>query len=528
MPKLFDSVQATRPRRNKFDLSHEYKTTFEMGKLVPILCKEIVPGDSFRVSSEIFIRLAPMLAPVMHRMDCTVHYFFVPNRLIWDEWEDFVTGGPTGLLAPVWPTINFTDASFNKGTGSLMDYFALPTKTLPGAYDQSMPISALPFRAYQTIYNEYYRDQNLITEIVVDKTSGVQPNSQTGILTTLRARAWEKDYFTSALPWAQRGNPVTIPFGGFNDVPLIGNPPGTGATSAVVSGIRQPGSTGIGFTVNITENNAVVPEGSLYAQTSAITNATASINDLRRSMRLQEWLEKNARGGARYIEQILSHFGVASSDARLQRPEYLGGGKTPIRVQEVVSTFQSYNTEGETDSQPQGYMAGHAISVGNTNQFKKTFEEHGLVIAIASVLPQTGYMEGIERMWSRDDKFDYYWPEMANIGEQEVLNKELYFDPENPAPVNPYTATFGYQSRYAEYKFASNRSTGLFRDTLSYWTMDRIFGANQPALNGTFVQSDPTSRIFPDNNQEAFPVLMQCYHHISAIRPMPYYGTPSL
>lgn len=509
--QLFNSVQQNRPRLNKFDLSHERKLTANMGVLTPIYVQDVVPGDKFRVSTEIMMRLAPMLAPVMHRMNVFVHYFFVPNRLVWNEWEDFITGGPDGTLAPVHPFVTIDDATKNYfGHGSLSDHMGVPYVDPANIITNETNISTLPFRAYQTIYNEYYRDQNLQqTPVVVPLTSGEDNAAAFAILATTRKRAWEKDYFTSALPFAQRGAPVTMPIEatGTASTPYIsfsGAPP-DGDTKII--------SVGLEDRLGDVAGNTLVPND----WTVAIDSSSITINDLRRSVKLQEWLEKNARGGARYIEQILVHFGVLSSDARLQRPEYLGGGKQPIVISEVLSTV---DYDG---SKPQGNMSGHGLSVGRSNGFARRFEEHGYVIGIMSVLPRTAYQQGIPRHLQKFDKFDIFWPTFANLGEQEINYKEIYYDAGGVSTVTP----FGYQSRYSEYKYMPSTVHGEFKSTLAYWHMGRIFAA-EPDLNEDFVMSDPTTRIFAVEEGPEDYLWIQLFNRVDALRPMPYFGTPTL
>lgn len=498
---MFTKVSMRKPKRNKFNLSHDVKMSAQMGKLVPFLCQEIVPGDSWRGSAEVMVRLAPMIAPIMHRVNVYTHYFFVPNRLLWDKWEDFITGGESGTaIQPVKP---YTTASVlytgNKTTGSLADYLGLPVTSLPNTAMNSQQIELLPFKAYQLIYNEYYRDQNVQDEIDIRKSvSGLESGAAVvNQICQLRTRAWEKDYFTSALPWSQRGGEVTLPLQDLvpasvydaNDNPL------TGDVTASAGGLQVGGTPA---TVWPIDPNAI------------------TINNLRRSIRLQEWLEKNARAGSRYIEQILSHFGVKSSDARLQRPQFLGGGKQPVVISEVL------NTSG-TLTEPQGNMAGHGISVGGSNGFKKSFEEHGFLFGIVSVMPKTAYQQGIPRMFqNRWDRFDYYWPEFAQIGEQEVFLSELY------AVDNPNDDTvFGYQSRYADYKYIPDQVRGQFRTTLDHWHMGRIFEST-PNLNASFIQSNPTKRIFAVEDANSEDLYIQIYNRIDALRPMPYFGTPTI
>lgn len=522
--RLFDSVRMTRPRLNKFDLSHERKLSMNMGDLIPIMVQEIVPGDKFRVNSEVFMRVAPMLAPIMHRVNVTTHYFFVPNRLIWNEFEDFITGGRLGTTLPAVPTIVVdTDAeALDFADGKLSDYLGVPNLALGGIVS-AIGFSALPFRAYQLIWDQYYRDQNLQASLDVSLTSGIVSDGERVKLATMRKRAWEKDYFTSALPFSQRGADVSLP--------IIGDT--TDITYKDISLIKKASDgSGVG-------NNKFVGTGNLdgddmwagdptpaAGEAARIENidsfsfdaTSVTINVLRRAVKLQEWLEKNARGGARYVEQILSHFGVVSSDARLQRCEYLGGGKNALQISEVLSTFQA--DDGDI---PQGNMAGRGISYGKTNGFSKRFEEHGFVIGVMSVLPVTGYQQGFHRMFHRGEKFDYYWPEFAHLGEQEIKNREIYVD---PAAVGNWNDTWGYQSRYAEYKYMCSSVHGEFRQSLSYWHMGRIF-ANFPPLDVDFVTSNPTHRIFPVTDPEVHKLYVSIFNRVDALRPMPYFGTPS-
>lgn len=515
---IFSSVKMKRPKLNKFDLSHERKFSLNMGKLIPIMCMDVVPGDRIRLSSEVMMRFAPMIAPIMHRVDVTVHHFFVPNRLIWNEWETFITGGPQGTSAPVSPylTINDVTATNNKwNIGTLADYLGIPLIDATNVpISTPLNISALPFRAYQLIFNEYYRDQNLSNPVPFAVTSG-SAMADIDALTTLRNRCWEKDYFTSALPWTQRGGEVSLPteviYKDQSDV-LYEN--GTEVTSDAFLGTISTDPGGLRVNKGSTTGSAGNP-GRIENIESV---ASATINELRRAFRLQEWLEKNARGGARYVEQILSHFGVRSSDARLQRPEYLGGGKAPCVISEVLSTVVSPDT-----TTPQGNMAGHGISVGKTNSFSRMFEEHGYVISLMSVLPRTAYQQGIPRHFLRDNKLEYAWPEFGNLGEQEIWQAELLFSDTAPN----HKDTFGYQSRYAEYKYIPSSVHADMKASLAYWHMGRQF-AGLPILNESFVTSDPTTRIFAVTDVETQHLYCQIYNRLDALRPLPYYGTPAI
>ena len=549
---LFTTVATKKPKKSLFDLSFDNKLSLDMGKLVPILVQEVVPGDKFQLQAQIMLRFAPMLAPIMHRVDVYTHYFFVPNRLIWNDWEDFITGGKDGTLSPVPPHFNMFETKMaGKGDflkpGTLFDYMGCPAVSNPSIINSgagASSISSLPFRAYQLIYNEYYRDQNLMDEVDFSKGSGKENHVIIEKLLNLRNRCWQKDYFTSALPWTQRGAEVTLPIAG--EANVIKNPQAGTGDNAAFFRARYQNNGSLAANASLDTNVAgqiranpgtnpgaiqiePVPSTSgEYPLIADLTNATAvTMNELRRAEKLQQWLEKNARGGARYVEQILSHFGVVSSDARLQRPEYLGGGKTPVVISEVLQTSAS-----QPDS-AQANPAGNGISVGTSHRFNKFFEEHGFIIGIMSVLPKTAYQQGLPRFFQRTDKFDYYYPEFAHLGEQEVLNSEVYLDP--TAQNGHYnTATFGYQSRYAEYKYNADTVHGDFRESLNFWHLGRIFntisptgeGIGKPVLNSEFVESSPSNRIFNVTSDDVNHLWAEVYQDIKAIRPMPKYGTP--
>lgn len=508
---IFTKVQMRKPNYSSFDLSHQKKLSGKMGQLIPILAIDTVPGDRFKLTSAQMLRMSPMLAPLMHQVTVYTHFFFVPNRILWDGWEDFITGGEDGTDTTVPPTI--TLASGNVTIGSLPDYFGIPpvTNTITG-------INALPFGAYFKIYNEYFRDQNLINA----KEDALQDGVQTS---TFRAqcfaeplpRAWQHDYFTSALPWTQKGPEATVPLGSvapiiaydIPDAPVVKNLstgvaiPSAGTFSSDFVGELTVGGTKAYFDF----------EESVYADLSQATAST--INELRRAFKLQEWLEKNARGGSRYIESILAHFGVRSSDARLQRPEFLGGGSVPISISEVLQTS---STDATT---PQGNMSGHGVSVGQNAEINYFCEEHGWIIGIMSVMPKTAYQDGIAKKWLRTDKFDYYWPEFAHIGEQPIHKVEVFANYDQA----PKDTTWGYTPRYAEYKYENDTVHGEFRTTLDFWHLGRKF-STEPALNEDFINCVPDERIFAVEGTEHF--YAQVYHNIKASRPMPFFGTPKL
>lgn len=510
--KQFQSIKVEKPGRNMIDLSHEVKMTGNMGQLLPFMCMEVVPGDSFTNNSEVLLRLQPTLAPIMHRVDVYTHFFFVPNRIIWDDWEEFITGGEDGLSVVTPPAIVMMSPNQPQfAEYRLGDYLGIPpmpTVGVTGAKD----ISALPFRAYQKIYNEYYRDQNLITPV----------NYETGTLTELteiRTRAWQKDYFTSALPWAQRGGDVSLSLGTSAPIDYVAGQYNQvrnrilGTTYNNLNENLQTDATG--DIVDISANDLNIDNSSsLSADLSSATAGT--IADLRVAVAVQRWLEKNARGGSRYIEMILSHFGVTSSDARLQRPEYLGGGRQPVVISEVLSTVEAVGA-------PQGQMTGHGLSIGKTNRFKRYFEEHGFIMGIISVMPKPQYQDGLHKMFTRWDKLDYYWPEFAQLGEQEVQDPELYLD------FTDLTAagTFGYQARYQEYKYAANRVAGDMRTTLEYWHLGRKF-ASPPALNQSFVECTPSHRVFAVTAVDEHKLIFQIWNSVYAERPMPFFNIPTI
>lgn len=509
MKNLFNSVKVAMQKSNMFDLSHDVKMSLQMGKLYPTCCIEAVPGDKFNISCESLLRFSPLVAPVLHRMDVTMHYFFCPNRILWPNWEEFITNNPVVPgLPPARPYVEwFDDTPF--GVKSLANYLGLPIPTL---LTPSINVSAFPFAVYQKIWDEYYRDQNVTPSVWQDLLDG--NNGGSSWLYEIRKRAWEHDYFTSALPWPQKGaGAVQIPVN-LSDAPVVMENAGTFEPSFMgVQSSFGPGSTNMNVeTRNVgTSSNPNIDPNQFYVDNTGV-GTTTTINDLRRSFRLQEWLEKNARGGSRYVEMILSHFGVKSSDARLNRPEYITGTKSPVVVSEVL------NTAGGT--LPQGNMAGHGISVTSGQYGKYYCEEHGWIMGIMSVMPKTGYQQGVARHWSKEDPTDYYWPSFANIGEQEIKIKELYTDTADPE------RTFGYIPRYAEYKHQSNRVAGDFSDTLDFWHLSRIFSA-EPNLNTAFIESDPSRRIFAITDPDEDTLYAHVLHKIRALRKMPVYGTPT-
>lgn len=503
---LFNSVKLTRPKANKFDLTHDVKMSTKMGILTPSLVLECVPGDKINIGIDTFVRMAPMIAPIMHKVDVYCHTFFVPNRILWDDWENFITNQESGAI----PQITITD-SLSPEAKKLLDYLGIPPCPTGG---QPTNVTAFALAAYQCIYSEYYRDQNLVPEVNWKLQSGLNVDPD---LFQLRYRAWEHDYFTASLPFAQKGDAVDIPLGQVEinpDWSTAGSTPnfrkadGTEATLGTV-GVDAQNDLIVNQTIGGTVKTAYDPDGSLQV-------GSTTINDLRRAFRLQEFLERMARGGSRYIEVILSHFGVRSSDARLQRPEYITGVKTPVVISEVL------NTTGIEAELPQGTMAGHGVAVGTGYNGYYSVEEHGYIIGIMSIMPKPAYQQGIHRTFLKTDPLEYYWPTFAHIGEQEVLTKEIF------AYDTGSEELFGYVPRYAEYKYLASRVAGDFRTTLDFWHLGRKFGAI-PTLSQEFIEvrDEDVERIFAvqDGTDN---IYCHVLNKISAIRLMPVFGTPML
>lgn len=546
---IFNSVKPQRLPRNKFSLDHDVKFTAKMGRLIPVLCQDMVPGDYFRISSDMLVRTMPMSSPVYGNLRAYVHYFFVPNRLIWSPWEDFITGGEDGMDVHTPPYLTYSrllaefraksGADTQLGKGMLSDYLGIPLGDKNTV--NSTPISILPFLAYRLIWNEYYRDQNVDPEYDLSKFMDFEGDMY-GHFTSdeifrlfgpLDQRRYLKDYFTSALPTPQRGPDVTLPMvqdiNILSDGPLrlTGTPGGSGQLPRVgdVIGVMGSGTAtnqlgvfpGVGQTGEVSDD----PKLSNLTYTSGlktdITQTTAvTINDLRRAIALQQFYEISARSGSRYIEQILGHFGVRSSDARLQRPEYLGGGVCPIQVGEVLQTSATDSTS------PQGNMAGRGIGFGRSNRCKFFAEEHGYLMGIMSIVPEAIYYQGINKSFSKLSRYDYYWPKFANLGEQPIEKQELVAT----GNTDNFGQLFGYTPRYAEYKYAPNRLAGELRASMSNWSFAREL--TQANLNSSFLAVPNISNPFAVQDTSTDKYVIWIRNYVSALRPMPFFGTPSI
>lgn len=504
-------------KKSKFNLSHEVKLTCAMGDLIPCMCQEVVPGDRWKVRTDMVLRLMPLIAPMMHRVDCYVHYFYVPTRLVWRDFDTYLSGGRDGKQTVVHPYVTASNlVDFGQAqVGSLSDYLGLPVLNLSGAPGDTQ-FSSLPFRAYQMIYDEWYRDENLIEPIDVPVTNSEDTSRD---LFTLRKRAWKKDYFTSALPWAQRGDPVQLPFTG--DAPVVTNGnvtrvamTGSGAPSGGIYTMTSPGTTSSTGAVSarLVETGVNRKDTNLRADLTA-ASAGITINDLRWAVVVQKFLERNARG-IRFIEFLKNHFDVISSDARLQRPEYLGGGKMPIVIGEVLQTSST------DDTSPQGNMAGKGVGASAMPGFSHFFEEQGFVFGILSIMPKASYQQGVSRMWSRLSRYEEFFPEFANLGEQEIKNKELFLG------VSGNDDVFGYAPRYQEYRSIPSSVHGEFRSSMSFWHLGRIF-ENAPVLSEDFIECSPSERVFAVED-ESHKCIVDMLHHVQAIRPLPKTANPGV
>lgn len=480
-------------KRGKFSLSHTRLFTCDMGTLIPCGLLEVLPGDSIQQATSALVRCSPLLTPVMHPVDVRIHHWFVPHRLVWNDWENFITGGPDGLNASTFPTRTFATGP---AIGTLSDYLGVPTAV------NNIEVSALPYRGYALIWNEFYRDQDLETALTIDLTDGADTTTNT----TLQYIDWEKDYFTSARPWEQKGPSITIPLG--TEAPILGIGRGVGSSwstiGAAVDVVETGGATrqwafgAPGGTTPFFEVTSDV-EGTAAPKIRAdLSNASAaSVNLLREAFALQRFEEARARYGSRYTE-YLRYLGVRSSDARLQRPEYLGGGRNTIQFSEVLQTAGT-SAGAQTGV---GNLGGHGIAAMRSNRYRRFFEEHGYIFTLMSIKPKTMYIQGIPRTWNRRVKEDFWQRELQHIGQQEVLNKEVYAAHATP------NGTFGYQDRYDEYRRQESWVSGEFRTTLNTWHFARSF-ASDPALNATFVKCVPPETPFAVNSSNTMWIMVK-------------------
>lgn len=530
-------------------LSHGNDLTCEMGKLIPFFCEEALPGDEWKIKTDAVIRLAPMLAPMYGQVDFYTHYFSVPLRTIWDNFEDFITNGlENGTSTAVAPYVVGGDPSAEGSKwalGCLTDYLDMAVSDNAGvggasvSSPQGVRFSALPLRAYAKIWNDWYRSEFLQSELSFSKGDGLDTTTPLD----LQTRCWSRDYLTSALPFTQLGSPALLPiFANQNiNVDVMGTGKALGlitsdgvTSTGFVGGLATQSSnllqaqvsssgTDVG-TGGASGTNAAVGTSvgvdirkdysglkglvNLYAQT------TLNVNEVRLAFQLQRMMERKARSGNRYVEYLASSFGVRSPDARLQRAEFLGGGKSPVMISEVLQTSAG------TETSPQGNMAGHGFGASRSHSFRKAFTEHCLVMGILSVMPKATYSQGRPRKWARWTYTDYYQPELAHIGEQAINTTEVM--------ANATEGVFGYQPRYEEYRRALSRVHGDFRKSMAYWTLQRQFSSTSVPLNSEFVSCNPSKRIFAAGDSADRPCWISMYMDWKAIRPIPRHGNPGL